>query len=149
MKAVIQRVSDASCTVDGKVTGAIEKGLLIYFCAEAGDREDMIEPFISKISSLRIFRDGNDKMNLSLADVGGSVLLISQFTLAADIRRGRRPSFDKAMGAADAEIFYNEAISILRNKGFKVETGIFGTDMKIRYQNDGPVTIIADSGDLF
>ena len=149
MKAVIQRVSDASCTVDGKVTGAIEKGLLIYFCAEAGDREDMIEPFISKISSLRIFRDGNDKMNLSLADVGGSVLLISQFTLAADIRRGRRPSFDKAMGAADAEIFYTEAISILRNKGFKVETGIFGTDMKIRYQNDGPVTIIADSGDLF
>ncbi len=149
MKAVIQRVSDASCTVDGKVTGAIEKGLLIYFCAEAGDREDMIEPFISKISSLRIFRDGNDKMNLSLADVGGSVLLISQFTLAADIRRGRRPSFDKAMGAADAEIFYNEAISILRNKGFKVETGIFGADMKIRYQNDGPVTIIADSGDLF
>lgn len=149
MKAVIQRVSDASCTVDGKVTGAIEKGLLIYFCAEAGDREDMIEPFISKISSLRIFRDGNDKMNLSLADVGGSVLLISQFTLAADIRRGRRPSFDKAMGAADAEIFYNEAISILRNKGFKVKTGIFGADMKIRYQNDGPVTIIADSGDLF
>ncbi len=149
MKAVIQRVSDASCTVDGKVTGEIEKGLLIYFCAEAGDREDMIEPFISKISSLRIFRDGNDKMNLSLADVGGSVLLISQFTLAADIRRGRRPSFDKAMGAADAEIFYNEAISILRNKGFKVETGIFGADMKIRYQNDGPVTIIADSGDLF
>ena len=149
MKAVIQRVSDASCTVDGKVTGAIEKGLLIYFCAEAGDREDMIEPFISKISSLRIFRDGNDKMNLSLADVDGSVLLISQFTLAADIRRGRRPSFDKAMGAADAEIFYNEAISILRNKGFKVETGIFGADMKIRYQNDGPVTIIADSGDLF
>ena len=149
MKAVIQRVSDASCTVDGKVTGEIEKGLLIYFCAEAGDREDMIELFISKISSLRIFRDGNDKMNLSLADVGGSVLLISQFTLAADIRRGRRPSFDKAMGAADAEIFYNEAISILRNKGFKVETGIFGADMKIRYQNDGPVTIIADSGDLF
>ena len=149
MKAVIQCVSDASCTVDGKVTGAIEKGLLIYFCAEAGDREDMIEPFISKISSLRIFRDGNDKMNLSLADVGGSVLLISQFTLAADIRRGRRPSFDKAMGAADAEIFYNEAISKLINKGFKVETGIFGADMKIRYQNDGPVTIIADSGDLF
>ena len=114
---MIQRVSDASCTVDGKVTGAIEKGLLIYFCAEAGDREDMIEPFISKISSLRIFRDGNDKMNLSLADVGGSVLLISQFTLAADIRRGRRPSFDKAMGAADAEIFYNEAISILIDSG--------------------------------
>ena len=141
---MIQRVSDASCTVDGKVTGAIEKGLLIYFCAEAGDREDMIEPFISKISSLRIFRDGNDKMNLSLADVGGSVLLISQFKLAADIRRGRRPSFDKAMGAADAEIFYNEAISILRNKGFKVETGIFGADMKIRYQNDGPVTIVME-----
>ena len=87
MKAVIQRVSDASCTVDGKVTGAIEKGLLIYFCAEAGDREDMIEPFISKISSLRIFRDGNDKMNLSLADVGGSVLLISQFTLDFHIKK--------------------------------------------------------------
>ena len=99
MKAVIQRVSDASCTVGGQVTGSIGRGLLIYFCAEDGDRKEILEPFLAKISSLRIFRDADDKMNLSLADTGGSILLISQFTLAADIRRGRRPSFDRAMRA--------------------------------------------------
>ena len=148
MKAVIQRVSDASCTVGGQVTGSIGRGLLIYFCAEDGDRKEILEPFLAKISSLRIFRDADDKMNLSLADTGGSILLISQFTIVADIRRGRRPSFDRAMRAEEARSFYEEAAGILRKMGFHVETGIFGADMRIAYANDGPVTIIADSREL-
>ncbi len=149
MKAVIQRVRNASCTVDGTVTGAIERGLLIYFCAENGDSEDMLRPFLARISQLRIFRDENEKMNLSVSDIGGSILFISQFTLAADIRRGRRPSFDKAMPASEANAFYDKAVSILRELGYRTETGVFGGDMKISYLNDGPVTIIADSRDLF
>lgn len=149
MKAVIQRVKDASCTVDGAVTGRIDHGLLVYFCAEGGDTADMLPRFLSKIVSLRIFEDDGGKMNLSLSDNGGSVLLISQFTLAADISKGRRPSFDGAMGADEAEEFYEKAISLLREMGIHTECGVFGAHMEIRYLNDGPVTIIADSEDIF
>ena len=111
MRAVIQRVRNASCTVSGKVTGSIAHGLLVYFCAEKDDTEDMLDKFFSKIVSLRIFEDGNGKMNLSLYDIGGGMLLISQFTLAADISRGRRPSFDNAMAASEAERLYEKAFT--------------------------------------
>lgn len=149
MKAVVQRVLNASCSVSGEVTGSISKGLLVYFCAEKGDSEDMLEKFFSKIVSLRIFEDGDGKMNLSLSDAGGGLLLISQFTLAADISRGRRPSFDRAMGAEEARRFYEKAFEVLASLGIHAERGVFGAHMEISYTNDGPVTIIADSDDIF
>ena len=149
MRAVIQRVRNASCTVSGKVTGSIAHGLLVYFCAEKGDTEDMLDKFFLKIVSLRIFEDGNGKMNLSLYDIGGGMLLISQFTLAADISRGRRPSFDNAMAASEAERLYEKAFTILDGMGVKAERGVFGAHMEIEYINDGPVTIIADSDEIF
>ena len=149
MKAVLQRVLNASCTVSGSVTGSIGHGLLVYFCAEQGDSEDMLEKFFSKIVSLRIFEDGNRKMNLPLADVGGGMLLISQFTLAADVSRGRRPSFDGAMGAEEAERFYEKAFEVLGKLGIHAERGVFGAHMEISYINDGPVTIIVDSDSIF
>ena len=149
MRAVIQRVRNASCTVSGKVIGSIAHGLLVYFCAEKDDTEDMLDKFFSKIVSLRIFEDGNGKMNLSLSDIGGGMLLISQFTLAADISRGRRPSFDNAMAASEAERLYEKAFTILDGMGVKAERGVFGAHMEIEYINDGPVTIIADSDEIF
>ena len=149
MKAVIQRVINASCTVSGQVTGSIGKGLLVYFCAEKGDSEDMLEKFFSKIVGLRIFEDEKGKMNLSLSDTGGGMLLISQFTLSADISRGRRPSFDRAMDAESAERFYMKAFEILDSMGVQAQRGVFGAHMEISYVNDGPVTIIADSENIF
>ena len=131
MKAVLQRVLNASCTVSGSVTGSIGHGLLVYFCAEQGDSEDMLEKFFSKIVSLR------------------RMLLISQFTLAADVSRGRRPSFDGAMGAEEAERFYEKAFEVLGKLGVHAERGVFGAHMEISYINDGPVTIIVDSDSIF
>ena len=145
MKAVIQRAEDASCTVDGAVTGHIGKGLVIYFGVDRGDDESILEKFISKMLKLRIFEDEKGKMNLSIKDIGGEILFISQFTLSADVYHGNRPSFDSAEEPKRADQLYEDAISYLEGKGVSVQRGRFGAHMEIRYMNDGPVTFVLDS----
>ncbi len=145
MKAVVQRVKNAKCTVDGSVTGSIDSGLLVYFGVEKDDKEDLIEPLIDKIINLRIFTDENYKMNLSLRDVNQAMLFISQFTLCANVHRGNRPSFDNAMKGEEARAYYEKAIEILKSKGIHTECGVFGAHMEIEYLNDGPITFIVDS----
>ena len=145
MKAVIQRVLNATCTVDGKVTGSIGQGLLVYFGVDRGDSEAMLPRFLDKIAKLRCFHDEKGKMNLSVSDAGGSVLFISQFTLSADVYHGNRPSFDSAEEPGKAKAMYEAAVSYLREKGLRTETGVFGAHMEISYINDGPVTFVLDS----
>lgn len=149
MKAILQRVSHAQVDVDNKTVGKIEKGFLILLGVEAGDDEVEADVLASKISGLRIFTDENDKMNLSLADVNGSALVISNFTLCADCSHGRRPSF---IGAARPEIanpLYEYFCQKLLDNGVAVvEKGIFGADMQVSLLNDGPVTIDINSKDL-
>ena len=144
MKVVIQRARDASCTINKKITGKINNGyvLLVGFTEE--DNISIIEKMASKIINLRIFEDENDKLNLSLKDVNGSILSISQFTLYATLN-GRRPSFTKALNYNDASNLYKLFNDELRKYDVKVEEGIFGEDMKISLVNDGPITIIIDS----
>lgn len=145
MKAVIQRVNKASCTVDGAITGSIEKGLLVYFGVDKGDDASLLPRFLDKIIKLRCFEDGNGKMNLSVLDSDGGVLFISQFTLSADVYHGNRPSFDSAESPDKAEMIYESAVRYLREKGIRTETGVFGAHMEISYINDGPVTFCFDS----
>lgn len=148
MKIVIQRVKESSVTIDGKINGQIEKGYmtLVGFCES--DTQAIVDKMVDKMIGLRIFEDEQGKLNLSLKDVLGSVLSISQFTLYADCRKGRRPGFTDA-AKPDIAIplydYYNEKI---REHGVHVETGIFGADMKVSLINDGPVTIILDSQDI-
>ncbi len=148
MRVLIQRVQHASCTVEGTITGKIQKGFLMFVGCRADDDENVIAKMAAKASSLRIFEDANGKMNCSLADVGGEILSISQFTLYADCRKGRRPSFVDAAGGEIAIHLYNRFNEELEKLGFHVETGIFGADMKIELLNDGPVTIWLDSDTL-
>lgn len=149
MKAVIQRVSRASVCVDGNVIGEIEKGFLILLGVENGDDETEAKVLASKIAGLRVFCDENDKMNLSLSDIGGSVLVISNFTLCGNCKKGRRPSFDGAARPETALPLYKYFCGLLRNEwGIKVEEGEFGADMKVDLLNDGPVTLIIDSKEL-
>ena len=145
MKAVLQRVKQAECRVDGAVTGSCSKGLLVFFCAEQGDTEDMLPRFLGKILKLRVFEDGEGKMNLSLHDISGTVLFISQFTLAARLWKGNRPSFDRSMKPEEAEKLYLKALEWLRSEGIGTGEGRFGAHMDITAENDGPVTIILDS----
>ena len=149
MRAVIQRVRDASVTVDGAVTGKISCGLLIYLGVVDSDNEDLCRKMAAKISKMRLFRDSDDKMNLSVADIGGDILVVSQFTLYANLHKGNRPSFDGAGKPEHAERMYEFFMQELRNLGFNVQHGMFGAHMHVCYENDGPVTIIADSDDLF
>ena len=149
MRALIQRVKHASVTIDGVVKSSIEKGLLVFVGFAEGDTEGLIEPIAKKLSGLRIFEDENEKMNLSLGDVGGDILAISQFTLYAECKKGRRPSFVEAMNPQKAEEFYNKFVKICEDlTGKRIETGIFGADMKVELLNDGPVTIILDSDEI-
>ena len=148
MRIVIQRVSEASVVVDGKVVGAIGKGFMLLIGVAKGDTADEAVALAEKISKMRIFEDENEKMNLSILDVGGSVLAISQFTLCAECRRGNRPDFFNAAPPAEANELYELFISEMRNKGIVTEKGIFGADMKVSLINDGPVTIVLDSDDL-
>ena len=146
MKAVIQRVSSASVKVDGKIVGECKKGFLVLFGAGEGDTEEDVEILAKKTVNLRIFRDENDKMNLSLLDVGGEVLAISQFTLLADVKKGNRPSFINAMEPVEAERLYKLYCQKLRDLGItKVDEGIFGADMSVALTNEGPVTILFDT----
>ena len=149
MRIVLQRVKCASVTVDGKICGKIDQGLmaLVGFCHE--DSAELLEPMAEKMINLRIFEDPDGKMNLSLPDVGGELLAISQFTLYADCIKGRRPSFNLAMGGEDANKLYERFVDVCRQKlGKDVQTGIFGADMKVELLNDGPVTIILDSDEI-
>lgn len=149
MRAVVQRVRDASVTVDGALTGKIGHGLLIYLGVVDSDNADICARMAAKISKMRLFRDSDDKMNLSVSDVGGEILVVSQFTLYANLHKGNRPSFDGAGRPEHAENMYELFMQELRNMGFRVEHGMFGAHMHVCYENDGPVTIIADSDDLF
>ena len=149
MKLVVQRVKEASCTVEGKITGSIGTGFMVLVGIGLDDDKKTAEKMAAKLSKLRVFEDENEKMNLSLYDVGGSVLSISQFTLYADASGGNRPSFTNAMKGEEANGLYEYFNECLRELGLKVETGIFGADMAIRLWNDGPVTVILDSKELF
>ena len=148
MKAVIQRVLKANLKVDGKLISEIDKGLLVFFGVGQGDDEQMLEKFATKISKLRIFEDENEKMNLSVKDVGGEILLVSQFTLYGDSSHGNRPSFIMAEKPERANQLYEKMARLLREQQVPVKTGVFGADMKIDALNDGPVTIIMDSKDF-
>ena len=148
MKVVIQRVSNASVEVDGNTVGKIGKGFLLFVGVVNGDTEAEAVLVAEKISKMRIFEDENGKMNLSLNDVGGSILSISQFTLCADCRRGNRPDYMDAAPPKEADGLYRFFNRYLEDKGITVEKGIFGADMKVSLLNDGPVTIILDSNEL-
>ena len=145
MKLVIQRVTHGSVTIDDKINGETNKGYVVLVGFGTEDKEDVIEPMVDKMINLRIFEDEQGKMNKSLIDVNGSILSISQFTLYANCRHGRRPGFTDAMHPNFAIPMYDLFNETIRNKGIHVETGIFGADMKVSIMNDGPVTIILDS----
>ncbi len=145
MKALIQRVSEANVSIDGNTVAKIGKGILVFFGVEKGDTEKDIEYMVKKVSKLRIFEDIREKMNLSIQDIQGEVLVVSQFTLSADCKKGNRPSFDSAEEPARAEDMYIKFIDKLRENGLKVATGEFGTYMQVYLINNGPVTIILDS----
>ena len=146
MRAVIQRVSEASCNVNGEITGTIQQGFLVLLGIEDADTEDDLTWLAQKIANMRVFGDENDLMNKALADIDGSILLISQFTLFAQTKKGNRPSFIRAAKAEKAIPLYEKMILELEKlTGKKTETGIFGADMKISLVNDGPVTITIDS----
>ncbi len=148
MRAVIQRVSEASCKVDGEITGQIDLGFMILLGIEDADTEDDLQWLAQKITGLRIFSDENGLMNKALGDVDGSILLVSQFTLFAQTKKGNRPSFIKAARPDKAIPLYEQMIKTFdKLTGKKTATGIFGADMKISLENDGPVTIIMDTKD--
>lgn len=150
MRFVLQCVSQASCTVEGRVTGAIERGYLILAGISDSDTEETADRMLKKVAGLRIFPDENGKTNLSLAEIGGSILLISQFTLYADCRKGNRPSFVKAGKPEHAERLYRYLLERCRREGIgkTVEEGVFGADMKISLVNEGPFTLVLDSEEL-
>lgn len=141
MKAVVQRVKSALLSVDGETISQIQKGLVVYFCVEKGDAEEMLNFFANKISNLRIFEDEDGKMNLNVKEVSGEILLISQFTLTGDVRHGFRPSFTNAEEPKRANELYLKFAGLLKTT-VPTKLGVFGADMKILQENDGPVTII-------
>ncbi|RLK11209.1 D-aminoacyl-tRNA deacylase [Ruegeria conchae] len=145
MRALLQRISSASVTVEGTVIGQSGPGLMILVCAMQGDDEAQAEQLANKIAKLRIFKDDAGKMNRSILDICGSALVISQFTLAADTSRGNRPGFSGAAPAAEGERLYEAFVRNLSSLGIPVETGSFGADMAVELVNDGPVTIWMES----
>lgn len=148
MKFLIQRVSEAACTVDGSVTGAIGRGFLVFIGISDRDTAEIADKMLKKLIGLRIFEDENGKTNLSLGDVGGEVLLISQFTLYADCKKGNRPSFASAGKPEAAKALYDYLIDECGKRLHVVQSGIFGADMKISLINDGPFTVMLDSDEI-
>jgi D-tyrosyl-tRNA(Tyr) deacylase len=149
MRAVVQRVNRASVTVDGAVVGRIGKGLLVLLGVATGDDEAAADYLAGKVAGLRVFDDENGNMNLALADVGGEVLVVSQFTLYGDMRRGKRPSFDRAARPEEAKRLYEYFVARIRAAGLKCETGTFQAMMDVELVNNGPVTILIDSEKIF
>lgn len=145
MRAVLQRVSEASVTVDGDVTGKIGKGLLVLVGMGKEDTDEDIKKLVDKIVKLRLFSDENDKINLSVNDIGGSLLIVSQFTLYWNCKKGTRPSFDGAMPPEEAKMMYDKFVDYAKSTQIPVETGVFGADMKVSLLNDGPVTVTLDT----
>ena len=144
MRLVLQRVSAASVKVSGEVVGEIGRGLLVLVGIERGDGPDKVRAAAEKLAGLRVFEDEAGRMNLDLAAVGGAFLVVSQFTLAGSVARGRRPSFDRAAPPAEAEPLVEALVADLRGRGFQVETGRFRAMMEVALVNDGPVTLVAD-----
>lgn len=136
-------------TIDGRLVGAIDRGLLVLLGVERGDGPADRDYVVSKVRDVRVFADEAGKMNLAVADAGGAVLVVSQFTLCGDVRKGRRPSFDEAAPPADAKLLYEDAVRALRDAGLRVETGEFQAMMQVALVNDGPVTILLDSRRTF
>ncbi|MCK5213723.1 MAG: D-tyrosyl-tRNA(Tyr) deacylase [Candidatus Omnitrophica bacterium] len=145
MLTVLQRVKQASVTIEGQMVGQIEKGALIFLAVAKDDTEEDIEYLVRKISELRMFEDDAGKMNLATGEVGAEFLVVSQFTLLGDCRKGRRPSFDKASSPEKGEEYYNLFVQRMRDLGFNVATGSFRAMMDVHLVNDGPVTFILDS----
>lgn len=145
MKIVLQRVKRATVKVEHKISGKIEKGVCLLVGIEKGDSEEDARYLANKSAELRIFPDEEGKMNLSLLDIKGEVLAVSQFTLAASVKKGRRPSFDNAEAPERAEKLFSYFLELIREKGIKVETGVFGALMEVHLVNDGPVTFILNS----
>ena len=145
MRAVVQRVSSAQVYVEGRSTGKIGKGLLVFVGVARGDREEDVSYFASKLPEIRIFEDASGKFNLSLREIDGEMLVVSQFTLYADCRRGRRPSFTEAEEPSPAKELYERLVSRLREQGIPVQTGEFQAKMEVHLVNDGPVTLILES----
>lgn len=148
MRVILQRSKESKVTIDGKVNGKIDKGYVALVGFIDGDNTEIVDKMIKKIVNLRVFEDENEKMNLSIQDISGSILSISQFTLYADAKKGNRPSFINAMNPTEASKLYdifNQKLSEI----IHTETGIFGADMKVEIYNDGPVTIVLDSDELF
>lgn len=142
MKAVIQRVKNASVTIEGNLYSSIDAGMLILFCVEKADTQDMLEWMANKVVSLRFFEDDNCKMNKSIKDVNGEILVVSQFTLAADCKKGTRPSFDNAESPDKANSMYERFVELLSQQGITVKTGKFAAMMDVSLVNDGPVTFV-------
>lgn len=149
MRAVVQRVTSSMVQVDGKITGKIDKGLNVLVAVSKGDTIEDVKIIKDKIVNLRIFEDDNEKMNLSLMDVSGELLVVSQFTLYGDCRKGRRPSFIESESGDRARELYDTLVKLLKEDVKKVETGKFGADMQVYIQNDGPVTLLLDSKKIF
>ena len=149
MRAVVQRVEGASVSVGGKETGAIDKGLLVYLGVQKGDTRGDLEYIAKKLSGLRVFEDADGKLDLDVLAAGGALLVVSQFTLLGDARKGRRPSFAEAAAPATAERLYGELIEELRSAGLRTEEGEFRAHMEVSSVNDGPVTILLDSRKVF
>ncbi|KEI85856.1 D-aminoacyl-tRNA deacylase [Clostridium botulinum] len=149
MRAVVQRVISSKVEVDGKVIGSIGKGLNVLLGISREDTEEDIKYLKEKIMNLRIFEDENEKLNKSLLDIGGDIIIVSQFTLYGDCRKGRRPSFIEALGGEEAYILYNKFVESIKKEVNNVATGEFGADMKVYIENDGPVTILLDSKKTF
>jgi D-tyrosyl-tRNA(Tyr) deacylase len=145
MRAVVQRVHDCTVSVEGRVCAQVKKGILVYVGVTHDDAPEDVRYLADKVSNLRIFNDGDGKLNLSVRDIGGNICVVSQFTLFGDARKGRRPSWDAAAAPDHARIRYEELCDCLAADGFPVQRGVFQAHMAVAYTNDGPVTILLDS----
>ena len=148
MKAVVQRVKRASVSIDGKVYSEIGTGMLILFCVEKGDSQNDLDWMVKKVSGLRFFPDENGKMNRSIKDINGEILVVSQFTLAADCKKGTRPGFDNAEIPQKANLMYEKFIALLKKEGLIIKTGVFAAMMDVSLINDGPVTFILEKSQI-